>query len=94
MLSGTTVRVSFPPFTLASGEASANRTVYARIVQRVSECNLAGTRLVEPQVSTAVSFGDLAAPCIASMAIPSCATLPNIESYYLCAFQKGQVIDS
>lgn len=91
VMSGTTVRVSFPPFTLASGEASANRTVHARIVERVSDCNLAGTRLVEPQVSTGVPFRDLGVPYIANMAIPSRTAFSSIENYYLCAFQKGEV---
>ncbi len=89
--SGTTVPVSFPPFALDGGETWANRTVHARIVSRVGDCNLGGGRLAEPQVATSVPAGDLGFPFIATMAIPSRAQFASIESYYLCAFQMGEV---
>jgi len=87
--SGTTVPVSFPPFALNAGESWANRTVHARVVSRVGDCNLSGSRLAEPQVTTSVPVGDLGLPFIATMAIPSRAQFASIESYYLCAFQFG-----
>lgn len=89
--SGTTVPVSFPPFALDAGETWANRTVHARVVSRVGDCNLSGSRLADPQVMTSVPVGDLGLPFIATMAIPSRAQFASIESYYLCAFQFGEV---
>ena len=89
--SGTSVPVSFPPFALDAGETWANRTVHARIVSRVGDCNLNGGRLAEPQVLTSVPVADLGLPYIATMAIPSRAQFASIESYYLCAFQLGEV---
>ena len=89
--SGTSVPVSFPPFALDAGETWANRTVHARIVSRVGDCNLNGGRLAEPQVLISVPVADLGVPYIATMAIPSRAEFASIESYYLCAFQVGEV---
>lgn len=89
--SGTTVPVSFPPFALDAGENWANRTVHAYIVDGVANCNPNGSRLASPKVTAAVPAAGLGLPYIASMAIPSRVEFAQIDNYFLCAFQLGEV---
>lgn len=88
VIAGTTVQVSFAPFAgLAAGQQAANRDTHIAIVSSAQACE--DLRFMYPLQSESVAFRELANTIVRDVAIPSRANDPQIESYFLCAWQLG-----
>lgn len=87
--SGTTIRITYPPLRgLAPGVQTANRTVHARIVESLAACE--NQRWVgASKIETGIAFADIERPVTYEFSIPSRNEIPNIENYYVCAFQNA-----
>jgi len=87
-ISGTTVQVSFAPFAgLPAGTEPANRDTHIAVVSSAQAC--ADLRFMYPLQSQSVPFNALGNTVIRDYAIPSKANDPQIETYFLCAWQQG-----
>lgn len=88
--SGTSIRITYPPLRgLAAGVQTANRSVHARIVRGLVECE---NQLwaSSSKIESGINFADLNLPVTFTLAIPSRNEIPNIEDYYVCAFQIAE----
>ncbi len=88
--SGSTVRISFPAYRLAAGERTNSRTVHATVVFRASDCGTGASRPPGGR-DVAVPFGELNDTFTLDFPIPTRGDVPQIDSYYLCAYELGQV---
>lgn len=88
---GSTIRISYPAYRLLNGEQTIGRTVHARIVSTEQDCAGSSISLAGSTRSIAVPFQDRNSTFTLEYPIPSIGTNPRIETYFVCAYEKGQV---
>ncbi len=88
--SGSTIRISYPANRLAAGETTINRTIHARIVFAERDCAGSSISLGGSGVSRLVPFAERNNTFTLDYEIPSRGNTPLIETYFLCAYEKGQ----